>query len=109
MARFILIDNNTGYIFGDTADLNGDLVQATSPIDACRAVDQLVVGVRDRSYKEVSSLASNETGYRVYRADINGSEAVTVAHDGQDKETIEAVERDCRLVATVRCFATEAA
>ena len=34
--------------------------------------------------------------------DINGSEAVAVVHDGQDHEAIEAVERDCDHVCTIK-------
>lgn len=46
---------------------------------------------------------TTETGYDVYRADINGSDAVPVVQDGQDRETIEAVERDCEYVGFIRC------
>ena len=109
MARFILIDNNSGYIFGDTADLNGAILSTNSPVDACRAFDEQVVGEHGRTYETVSSLASNETGYSVYRADVDGSEAVPVVHDGQDQDTIDAVIASCRHVATVRCVGAEAA
>jgi hypothetical protein len=37
----------------------------------------------------------------VYRADIDGSEAVPVVEDGQDQETIEMVYGTCRKVAVV--------
>ena len=40
-------------------------------------------------------------GYYVYRADIDGAEAVPVVMDGQDKDTIEAVLRDCRPVCCI--------
>ena len=64
------------------------------------------IGETDRRYTDVSrrELASNETGYHVYRADIGGSEVVLVVWDGQDQETIGAVERDCEyLTAAFRC------
>ena len=111
MPRFILIDNASGYIWGDTANVGGKIAAVETPIEACRAIDADVDagGTREREYEEVNSLASNETGYTVYRADINGSEAVGVVQDGQDQDMIEAVQRDCDLVATILCIDAEAA
>lgn len=101
MPRYILIDNHSGYIFGDSADYNGHI--AHTPLDYAAALDASI-GEHGRTYTEVSSLAANETGYRVYRADLNGSDAVTVVHDGQNQETIEAVERDCDHVCTIKIW-----
>ena len=105
MARYILIDNGTGYIFGDSADHNGTIFTGT-PVEYARAVDESV-GEFGREYSECShgALASNATGYHVYRADVGGSDAVCVVQDGQDAETIEAVLRDCEYVISVRCDA----
>jgi hypothetical protein len=52
-------------------------------------------------------LATNETGYHVYRADIDGSEVVPVITDGQDQEMIDAVAFDCAYVITIRCRSIE--
>jgi len=106
MARYILIDNASGYIFGDTADFSGVIAQANggSPIDAAREMDEAVIGEHGRTYEEVNSLASNETGYHVYRADVGGSDAVVTVWDGQDQDTINAVIASCPLVATIRCI-----
>jgi hypothetical protein len=41
--------------------------------------------------------------YHVHRAEIGGSEAIPLARAGQDQETIDEVERLCRLVAIVTC------
>ncbi len=108
MARYILIDNCSGYIWGDTADYLAGKQDGITPIDAAQALDASI-GEHGRDYEEVSrrALASNETGYHVYRADVGGSEAVVVVHDGQDQETIEAVERDCEYVTTIRCTPAE--
>ena len=112
MARFIIIDNASGYIYGDTADFNGKFAQAQTdggaPIDACRELDEEIIRVFGRTYENVSSLASNETGYLVYRADINGSDAVATVEDGQSQEMIAAVVASCPLVATIRCVSVEA-
>lgn len=93
MARYILIDNHTGYIWGDSADLNGQIFTGTA-LEFAKALDESL-GEHGRSYEEVSRL-DGRSGYSVYRADINGSDAVNVVFDGQDQETIEAVERDCQ-------------
>ena len=99
MAHYIIQDAYTGYIWGDTRDFDGAVYDGESIVDACRKLDE-IVGGEPREYEEVSRL-SGDSGYIVYRVDIKGSEAVTVVHDGQDKGTIEAVERDCDLVGYV--------
>jgi len=103
MPRFILIDNGSGFIFGDTGDLDGAARDET-PLEAVARLDTSV-GAHGRSYEEVSryGMASNETGYHVYRADVRGSEAVPLVDDGQDQETIDSIVRDCEYVTTIRC------
>lgn len=109
MPRYILIDNCSGYIWGDTADYNGKMAnaqrQSLGPVEAARELDELVVGCYGREYEEVSryTLASNETGYHVYRADVRGSDAVPTVTDGQSGEQIADVERECEYVTTIRC------
>jgi hypothetical protein len=102
MARYILIDNYSGYIWGDSADLGGKIFTGT-PVEYAQALDESL-GEYGRTYTEVArrALALNATGYHVYRADIDGIETVPVVEDGQDQETIEAVERDCRYVTTIQ-------
>jgi hypothetical protein len=94
MARYILIDNHSGYIFGDTADFATGA--ALEPCDAARTLDESI-GEHGRYY-DLMRHNPNDTrgGYHVYRADIDGSEAVAVVHDGQDRETIDAVTQSCR-------------
>lgn len=95
MARYILVDNYSGFIWGDSADLDGAIFSG-SALDFARALDESV-GEHGRTYAEQPRPdASNQSGYHVYRADINGSDAVTVVHDGQDQATIDAVTESCR-------------
>lgn len=105
MARYILIDNASGYIWGDSADfMAGDQGDYT-PAEVAQALDANVGALHGSTQYEdttMAGLASNETGYYVYRADIDGSEAVTVVHDGQDAETIRAVVNSCRYVTSLR-------
>lgn len=104
MARFILIDRHSGYIFGDTADFaNGKSFAA--PIDAARELD-ISIGERGRTYSETNRHDA-AASYDVYRADIKGSEAVPVVQDGQDQEMIDVVMRDCAYVTTIRIETTE--
>jgi hypothetical protein len=101
MARYILIDNCSGYIFGDSADLNGRIFNG-SPTEYAAALDASI-GQHGRRYHVCDhrrELASNETGYHVYAA----PEVLPAIDDGQDPELIEAVIRDCEYVTTIRCI-----
>lgn len=97
MPRFILIDSNSGYVFGDSADIAGQIVNGT-PCEVARALDASL-GSEGTGYTEMgtSAVRSGLSGYLVYRADIDGSEAVPVVQDGQDADTIAEVERLCDL------------
>lgn len=120
MPRFILIDNYTGYIWGDSADLDGKVFVPTgmptfgsamvenAALEYAAALDAST-GTHGRTYDTCNrhDLASNETGYHVYRADVNGSDAVALVHDGQDQETIDAVVRDCQYVTSIRVTSAE--
>ncbi len=95
MARYILIDNYSGYIWGDSADLDGKIFSGTA-LEFANALDESV-GEYGRTYTEQRRCgASNQAGYHVYQADIDGSVAVPVVRDGQDQETIDTVEASCR-------------
>lgn len=94
MPRYILIDNASGYIWGDSADLNGKIFTG-SPEEFAEALD-VSNGEHGRSYTfGIRAPRDTSTGYHVYRADVNGSKAIPVVTDGQDQETIEAVTRNC--------------
>ena len=114
--RYILIENASGHIFGDTADMpnvpistsggypmtQSELTGRDGPILAARWLDEAKIREFGRAYTEVYALASNETGYRAYRADANGSDAIATVQNGQDQDTINAVIADCELVAIIR-------
>lgn len=94
MPRYILIDNASGYIFGDSADLEGKIFSG-SPEEFAEALDASI-GQHGRTYTfGIRAPRDTSTGYHVYRADVNGSEAIPVVWDGQNQETIDAVQRDC--------------
>ncbi|MFA5387487.1 MAG: hypothetical protein WC322_03790 [Candidatus Paceibacterota bacterium] len=108
MARYILIDNSSGMIYADTADLPGWYGSDGTPETAARLTDEQAGGVYDLSYTlRYEHHRDNRPGYRVYRADIDGSEAVPVVQDGTDGDMIEAVERDCEYVGFVESSESE--
>ena len=99
MARYILICNESGHIFGDSANITGGL--SSTPTQVAAVLDASV-GLHDRTYSELRARPSDgRTGYLVYRADIDGSDVVPFIHDGQDRDTIEQVERMCEYVCFV--------
>ena len=109
MSRYILIDNESGFIVGDTADLPPHTFagedfpvcqSGITPTEAARWLDEAVIRTFGRTYEFLShNPGDTSTGYPVY----NGADAVVVAWDGQDREAIAAVERDCEYVGFVRC------
>ncbi len=104
MPRYILQDNASGFLWGDTADFAAGRQTDLTPVDAARLLDASL-GEYGRRYELLTyDPRTTETGYHVYRADVDGSEAVPVITDGQDQEQIAAVERDCAWVAFVLCI-----
>lgn len=122
--RIVLIDNNSGYIFGDSADLDGRIFTWDDVYDPFRSrypgrvtltADDFAlafaqafdrsIGETGRAYRMAGSdPASNETGYHVYRIDVDGSHVIGDVHDGQDREIIDAVTTGGRylgFIATV--------
>jgi hypothetical protein len=117
MSRLILIDNNSGYIFGDTADFAAGSAewrdnnsgnasdQEGLALLAARLLDQSI-GESGRGYKFLSNdPRDTRTGYRVYRSDVRGSDQVGNITDGQDQEMVDAVERDCDFIGFVEIVA----
>lgn len=102
MPRFIMIDSDSGYVFGDTADLNGKLVPCSNPVEACHAMDH-AVGEYRRTYREHGpdshAARRGASGYFVYTA--REGQRYPFIHDGQDKADIAAVQRNLTLVAFV--------
>ena len=104
MARYILIDKNSGFIFGDSADFKGGIFSG-SALEYAKALDESIGNFgRDYDVKPVADCRGGGAGYIVFRADVNGSDAVPVVHDGQDQETIDAVERDCEAICFIEYY-----
>jgi len=95
MVRHILIDNASGYIWGDSADLNGKIFSGTA-VEFAAALDESN-GEHGRAYIEAHNPRDTSTGYHVYAA----TDAIPTVSDGQNSGTIEAVERDCAYVGFI--------
>lgn len=100
MARYIMIDNYTGYIWGDAV--------AETPQDAARKIDE-ALGEYDRDYSELRiDPRDTSTGYHVYRADVDGAQVPSQIDDGQDGDTIDAVRNSCRYEGYIRVTSADA-
>ena len=102
MPRYILIESNSGYIWADTADLAGWGESGQEPVDAARLIDEHL-GAPGREYGFFRSARSAPgcDGYHVWRADVAGRETLPVVTDGQDRETVAAVERTCEYLGYI--------
>ena len=99
MNRYIIIDKNSGYIFGDTADRwwKMDESHPAGPLEAAESLDRaLMVETTGLSYEQVHRHAEPAT-YHVYHA----TDDLPMVIDGQDQDIIDAVMRDCIYVTTV--------
>ena len=114
--RLILIDNNSGLIIADAAnyrlgnldewrDNNSDNDSDIERVSllAARLLDDSI-GEHGCEYEFISYDPSDtRTGCLIYRADIDGSEALPVVVEERNQETIDAVKRYCRLKGFVEC------
>jgi hypothetical protein len=97
MARFILIDNYSDYIFGDSDDLNGQIFTGTY-LEFATALGQSncdgEYGYEDAPFPS----ECDDVGYHVYRV----IDRIPVVTDVTDRETIDAVKRNCEYLGFVR-------
>lgn len=82
MARYILIENNSGYIWGEA--------EAADPVAACRAVDANIGTYASTTYEERGANfqpAFNAGAYHVYEAPADFPKI----NNGRDGNAIDAV------------------
>jgi hypothetical protein len=92
MAHYVLIDNESGYIFWQGF--------AATEMDAAEQANNEINLGEHYEYEYTDQLASTETGYLVYQVEADYPEI----EDGQDELTIQAVEQR-EMTARVRCIA----
>lgn len=78
MARYILIENHSGYVWGEA--------DAADPIEACRIVDEHVGGEL-REYAEAFYVDTSRNAYHVHQAPADWRPV----DDGQSQSEIERV------------------
>jgi hypothetical protein len=78
MKRYVIIDNNSGFVWGDA--------KAESPVEACALICSGLSGEPDCEYEEVSSF-NGRSGFVVY--EMAGE--LHEDYDGQDQEVIDLV------------------
>ena len=99
MARYILIDNNSGFIFGDTKNINCSRT-FKNPAEAAKMLDESI-GEPASEYVEIygDHDTSGKSGYGVYSAD--DIEDMTEVEDGTDQATIDKFCRKCVRICFV--------
>tara|TARA_R110000868_G_scaffold176318_1_gene413859 strand:- start:13675 stop:13998 length:324 start_codon:yes stop_codon:yes gene_type:complete len=99
MDRYIFIDRNSGFIFGDTADhwWRMDESHPIGPLEAAKSLDRaLMMDTSAWSYS-ITNRHDPRATYDVYSAD----ETVPASTDGQDQEMINAVLRTGRYIDSI--------
>lgn len=81
MTRYILIESNSGFVWGEA--------EAPDPIAACRAVDERL-GETGREYREIAGRFDGRDGYVVYTAPAGFAWADGTG-DGQSPDVIAQV------------------
>jgi hypothetical protein len=90
MERYLIIDNYSGYIIGDTTDPKDKTFGLNDPIDACRKLSGVPV-------LRVPQLGPHDAGYRAYQA----SHFLTPISDRRHAHIIESIEQQCPCAAMV--------
>lgn len=99
MTRYIIIDRNTGYIFGDTADRwwKMDEPHPAGPLEAALSLDNALYINTDNMSYECTHRHDDRATYDVY----DGADNVVTVWDGQNQETINAVHESCRFITSI--------
>lgn len=97
--RYIIIDRNSGFIWGDTADRwwRMDENYPAGPLEAARSLDESISN--DMSEMQYAITDKNDTGatYDIYIA----KDYFPAVLDGQDQSMIDRVCKRCTFTASV--------
>jgi hypothetical protein len=100
MPRYILVEVNSGFVWGDTASLPEFSNTNQTPIDAARVLDESL-SEYNRGYEQVfPHEIMGQDGYLVYEVD----DTVPVVYDGQDKEMLALLSDYYSPVCAIRSF-----
>lgn len=103
MTRYIIIDRNTGYIFGDTADRwwKMDEPHPVGPLEAALSLDNALYIDTDGMSYDCTHRHDARATYDVFSADVDGDDTFPTVWDGQNQETINAVHESCRFITSI--------
>jgi hypothetical protein len=90
LTRYIAIEHNSGYIWGDAT--------SETPEEACAAIDRDADWSKAVAWERVSPIRDTDGGYHVYEA----SAGLPDIEDGQDQEMIDRVIAECRHIGDYR-------
>jgi hypothetical protein len=96
MARYIVIDNVSGHIVGDTSTIDPSNTAYDHPFSACRDVDD-ERGIHNMVYREqIRPFSSGEPGYFVFQAtNEDGRHLVPATTEPDDPHQIKLVWKKC--------------
>ncbi|MEK4031613.1 hypothetical protein WOC76_21465 [Methylocystis sp. IM3] len=111
--RLILMDNNSGYICGDTAVYLAGSPEWRDNAESRREAETLSLlasrlldegnGVHGRSYEFMGANPHvTSSGYHIYRADVSGVDVIPIVRNGRDGAIINAVAANCHYIGFVR-------
>jgi hypothetical protein len=97
VARYIVRDNATGHIVGDTMDFEPTNTAYDDPFTACQDIDD-EMGITNRLYLEQTRpFSKGEPGYFVFRGDDeDGNLLVPPITDRTDEKQIQLIWERCK-------------
>lgn len=98
MTRYIIVDNYTGFIWGDSVDFPKE---PDDILSVCRMLDDEIGSYEHGITYEKVSYFNGEFGYLVYDASIPNGNKIPTSYDGQDQEIIDTVTNNCTLLGYV--------
>ena len=97
--RYIIIDRNSGFIWGDTADRwwRMDELPPVGPVEAARSLDQSVSNDMSETQYAITNRNDDMATYDIYIA----KDYFPPVRDGQDQSMIDLVCKRCAFTASV--------
>ena len=86
MTRYIAIDHNSGYLWGDA--------EADTPEAACVAIDRQAGSYDHHAYERTTPIRDTDGGYHLYIAPADWPEF----YDGQDQTLIDRIDQSAVYV-----------
>tara|TARA_R110000822_G_scaffold75024_2_gene180290 strand:- start:5407 stop:5712 length:306 start_codon:yes stop_codon:yes gene_type:complete len=97
--RYIIIDRNSGFVFGDTADRwwRMDEAHPAGPLEATKSLDHALMVDTSEMHYAITDKYDAKVTYDIYSAE----DCFPVVRDGQDQSVIDLVCKRCAFTASV--------